>query len=46
MYSNLTKTNYEIKDMNLSSLRNKIIEENNLTPLDILKGFHAKSKID
>lgn len=46
MYSNLAKTNYEMKDMILSSLRNRIIEENNLTPLDILKGFHEKSKID
>lgn len=46
MYSNLTKTNYEIKDMTLSTLRDRIIMENNLTPLDILKGFHAKSKID
>lgn len=46
MYSNLTKTNYEIKDMTLSTLRDRIIKENNLTPLDILKGFHAKSKID
>lgn len=46
MYSNLTKTNYEIKDMTLSTLRDRIIQENNLTPLDILKGFHAKSKID
>ena len=46
MYSNLTKTNYEIKDMTLSILRDRIIKENNLTPLDILKGFHAKSKID
>lgn len=46
MYSNLTKTNYEIKNMTLSTLRDRIIKENNLTPLDILKGFHAKSKID
>ena len=46
MYSNLTKTNYEIKDMTLSTLRDRIIKENNLTQLDILKGFHAKSKID
>lgn len=46
MYSNLTKTNYEIRDMTLSTLRDRIIKENNLTPLDILKGFHAKSKID
>lgn len=45
MYSNLTKTNYEIKDMSLQELRDRIITENNLTPLDILKGFHAKSKV-
>ena len=45
MYSNLTKTNYEIKDMTLSTLRDRIIKENNLTPLDILKGFHEKSNI-
>lgn len=45
MYSNLAKADYEIKDVNLSTLRNRIIEENNLTPLDILKGFHEKSKI-
>ena len=46
MFSNLVKANYEIKDVSLLSLRNRIVEENNLTPLEILKGFHAKSKID
>lgn len=46
MFSNLVKANYEIKDVSLLSLRNRIIQENNLTSLDILKGFHEKSKID
>ena len=46
MFSNLVKTDYEIKDVSLLSLRNRIIQENNLTPLDILKGFHEKSNID
>lgn len=46
MYSNLVKTNYEIKDMKLQDLRNRIIQENNLTPLEILKGFHEKSEVE
>lgn len=46
MYSNLVKANYEMKDISLSDLRNRIIEENSLTSLDILKGFHEKSRID
>lgn len=46
MYSNLIKTDYKIKDMYLKKLRDFLVEENNLTPLDILKGFHEKSKID
>lgn len=46
MFSNLVNANYEIKDVNLLNLRNRIVEENSLTPLDILKGFHEKSKID
>lgn len=45
MYSNLAKANYEIKDVKLQELRDRIISENNLTPLDILKGFHEKSKV-
>ena len=45
MYSNLVKANYEIKDVKLQELRDRIISENNLTPLDILKGFHEKSKV-
>lgn len=45
MYSNLIKAEYEIKDMNLKELREILIKQNNLTPLDILKGFHEKSKI-
>lgn len=45
MFSNLVKAEYEIKDMNLKELREIIIKQNNLTPLDILKGFHEKSKI-
>lgn len=46
MYSNLVKANYEMKDISLLDLRNRIIEENSLTSLDILKGFHEKSRID
>lgn len=46
MFSNLVKANYEIKDVSLLSLKNRITQENNLTPLDILKGFHEKSNID
>ena len=46
MFSNLVKANYEIKDVSLLSLRSRIIQENSLTPLDILKGFHEKSNID
>ncbi len=46
MYSNLVKADYEIKDMNLKELREILVKQNNLTPLDILKGFHEKSKID
>lgn len=45
MYSNLVKADYEIKDMNLKELREILVKQNNLTPLDILKGFHEKSKI-
>lgn len=45
MYSNLVKADYEIKDMNLKELREILIKQNNLTSLDILKGFHEKSKI-
>lgn len=45
MFSNLVKAEYEIKDMNLKELREIIVKQNNLTPLDILKGFHEKSKI-
>ena len=45
MYSNLVKADYEIKDMNLKELRDLLVKQNNLTPLDILKGFHEKSKI-
>lgn len=44
MYSNLVKADYEIKDIKLQELRDRIVSENNLTPLDILKGFHEKSK--
>lgn len=44
MYSNLIKAHYEIKDVKLQELRDRIVSENNLTPLDILKGFHEKSK--
>ena len=44
MYSNLAKADYEIKDIKLQELRDRIVSENNLTPLDILKGFHEKSK--
>lgn len=44
MYSNLVKAHYEIKDVKLQELRDRIVSENNLTPLDILKGFHEKSK--
>lgn len=43
MYSNLVKADYEIKDMNLKELREMLVKQNNLTPLDILKGFHEKS---
>lgn len=46
MYSLLADANYEYKEMKLADLRNRIIEENQLTPLDILKGFHTKSKIE
>ena len=46
MYSNLAKADYEIKDVKLQGLRDKIVSENNLTPLDILKGFHEKSTIN
>ena len=46
MYSNLVKADYEIKDMNIKELREILVKQNNLTPLDILKGFHEKSKID
>lgn len=45
MYSNLVKADYEIKDMNLKELREILVKQNNLTPLDILKGFHEKSNI-
>ena len=45
MYSNLVKAYYEIKDMNLKELREMLVKQNNLTTLDILKGFHEKSKI-
>ena len=45
MYSNLVKADYEIKDMNLKELREILVKQNNLTSLDILKGFHEKSKI-
>lgn len=45
MYSNLVKADYEIKDMNLKELREILVKQNNLTLLDILKGFHEKSKI-
>lgn len=45
MYSNLVKAHYEIKDVKLQELRDRIVSENNLTPLDILKGFHEKSKL-
>lgn len=46
MYSNLIKADYEIKDVKLQELRDRIVSENNLTPLDILKGFHEKSTIE
>lgn len=45
MFSLLANANYEYKEMKLADLRNRIIEENQLTPLDILKGFHTKSNI-
>ena len=45
MYSLLANANYEYKEMKLADLRNRIIEENQLTPLSILKGFHTKSNI-
>lgn len=45
MYSNLVKAEYKIQDMNLKELREIIVKENNLTSLDILKGFHEISNI-
>lgn len=45
MFSLLANANYEYKEMKLADLRNRIIEENQLTPLDILKGFHTRSNI-
>ena len=45
-YSNLVNATYELKDMVLQDVRDRLVTENNLTPLDILKGFHEKSKID
>ena len=45
MFSLLANANYEYKEMKLADLRNRIIKENQLTPLDILKGFHTKSNI-
>lgn len=35
MYSNLVKADYEIKDMNLKELRELLVKQNNLTPLEI-----------
>ena len=46
MYSNLVKADYEIKDMNLKELRELLVKQNNLTPLDILKGFHEESEFN
>lgn len=46
MFTNaLTGANYEFQNANLWELREKIIEQEHLTTLDILKGFHEKSKI-
>lgn len=46
MFTNaLTGANYEFQNTNLWELRKKIIEQEHLTTLDILKGFHEKSKI-
>lgn len=43
MYSLLAEANFEYKEMKLADLRDRIIEENQLTPLSILKGFHTVS---
>lgn len=40
MYSMLAKAEYEYKDMCLKDLKNRIMEENNLTDIDIIKGYH------
>lgn len=45
MFSLLANAHYEYKEMKLADLRDRIIKENQLTPLDILKGFHTKSNI-
>lgn len=43
MYSLLAEANFEYKEMKLADLRDRIIKENQLTPLSILKGFHTAS---
>ena len=44
MHSIVANADFTYEEMKLADLKQRIVEENNLTTMDILKGFHAKSK--
>lgn len=45
MYSIIADANFIYEEMRLGALRDRIIDENNLSILDIVKGFHDMSEI-